>query len=326
VLARLALCVVLALPLGVRAAEPDPLAESLRLLYRGDPMQAAALAQQYLKAHPDSVDGRVSLAQAKMAVGDFETAYQQLRQAIRIDANNVEALYHFGKLCAILAQVEHQQLFSLAPGNYRVQQLMAESYLAQGDVAKAEEAYQAALKANPKSVTVLNALGDRKRFELGDTVGASADASASRYEQAIAYYLRALKVDPLNYDAHYGLGVSYLNSNKTAEAIEHFRKAARADPRAALARLALGRALLSGEKPAEAVEELNTAVQLDPKLRQGFFLLGRAYQKLGMMDLSKQALAKERELRQAEFRAAQESVSTGGLPARGQPAAPASRK
>jgi tetratricopeptide (TPR) repeat protein len=326
--AGLAICAVLALPPTVCAAESDPLAESLRLLYGGDPMQAAALAEQYLKAHPDSAAGRVSLAQAKMAVGDFETAYAQLREAIRANPKHVEALYHFSKLCAILAQLEHQQLFSMAPEHYRVHQLMAESYLAQGDVAKAEQTYQAALKANPKSVTVLNALGDLKRFELGGAAEASLDPAAkSRFDEAAAYYSRALKLDPGSYEAHYGLGVSYLSSNKTAAATEHFRKAVRADPRSALAHLALGRALLTGEKSAEAVEELKMAVRLEPKLRQGFFLLGRAYQKLGKMDLAKQAMAMERELRQGEFRAAQEAISTGGMPAGGpQPPNPSNQR
>lgn len=308
---------LLLLPPVARAAEPDPLAESLRLLYRGDPGQAAALAEQYLKAHPDSVDGRVSVAQSKMAVGDLETAYAHLREAIRINPKHVEALYHFGKLCTILAQAEHQRLFSMAPDHYRVHQLMAESYLAQENVTQAEEAYQAALKANPKSVTVLNALGDLKRRELGAAETSLDSAATSRYEQAIPYYSRALKLDPGNYEAHYGLGVSYLNSNKTTAAIEHFGKAVRADPQSAVAHLGLGRALLSGEKAAEAVEELSTAVRLEPKMRQGFFLLGRTYQKLGKMELAKEALARERELRQAEFRADQEAMTTGGMPAGG---------
>jgi tetratricopeptide (TPR) repeat protein len=319
-LVRLSVWAVLWAPLAAPAAEPDPLAESLRMLYQADPVQAAALAERYLKAHPDSPDGRVSLAQAKMAVGDFAAAYEQLDAAIGFDPKNVEALYHFGKLCTILAQLEHQQLFSMAPDHYRVHQLMAESYLAQGNVGQAEETFQMALKANPKSVTVLNALGDLKRFELGGAVETSLDPATSRFDEAIAYYSRALKLDPGSYDAHYGLGVSYLNSNKTAASAEHFRKAVRADPQSALAHLALGRALLSGERSAEAVEELKTAVRLEPKLRQGFFLLGRAYQKLGNQDLAKEAMAMERELRQGEFRAAQEAVSFGGMPtARPQP-------
>jgi tetratricopeptide (TPR) repeat protein len=309
------ICCALLLPAAAPAAEPDPLAESLRLLYSGDPIKAASIAEGYLKTHPDSADARVSLAQAKMAVGDFETAYERLREAIGIDANHVEALFHFGKLCTILAQAEHEQLFAMAPEHYRVHQLMAESYVAQQNIPKAEEAYQAAIQANPKSVTVLNALGDLKRRALGGELETSLDAAAtSRYDAAIPYYLKALKLDRDNYEAHYGLGVCYLNSNKSSEAIEHFREAVRANPQSAVAHLGLGRALLIADKPEHAVKSLDTAVRLEPKMRQGFFLLGRAYQKLGKMDLAKQALAKERELRQAEFQADQEAISAGGMP------------
>lgn len=300
-------------PVGA-AADPNPLAESERLLYAGDPIQAATVAESYLKSNPDSVDGRVALAQAKMAVGDFDTAYGQLRQAVRKDPKNVDALYHFAKLCKILAQREHERLFQMAPDHYRVHQLMGDAYLAQQNVEQAEEAYLRALEANPKSVAVLNALGDLKRRELGGPATTSLDSpKASRYEEAIHYYSRAAKLDASNYEAHYGLGVAYLNSGNNPEAVAHFRKAVQADPRSAVAHLGLGRALLSNGQPAEAVDELNTAVQQEPRLRQGFFLLSRAYQKLGKTDLAKEAMAQERELRQAEFRAAQDALAPGGV-------------
>jgi tetratricopeptide (TPR) repeat protein len=318
-IAALAFLTVAWLAPGLRAAEADSLAESLRLLYAGDPIQAAALAEGFLKAHPNSADARVSLAQAKMAVGDFDTAYDRLREAVRIDPKNVDALYHFGKLCTVLAQREHEGLFKMAPDHYRVHQLMAESYLAQQNVTQAEEAYQRALKANPKSVAVLNALGDLKRRELGGTESTLDAPAPSRYDEAITYYSRAVKLDAASYEAHYGLGVSYLNSSRAPEAIDHFRRAVRADPRSAVAHLGLGRALMGAEKPAEAVEELNAAVRLEPRMRQGYFLLGRVYQILGKPDLARQALAKERELRQAEFQSAQDALSAGGVAAPGSP-------
>lgn len=302
-------------PVGLAADRADSLAESQRVLYAGDPVKAAAIAEQYLAAHPDSAAGRVSLAQAKMAVGDFDLAYRQLSEAVRVDPNNVDALYHLGKLCTILAQRENEQLFKMAPDHYRVHQLMAESYAAQQNIPQAEEAYQRALKANPKSVAILNALGDLKRRELGAAESALDAPAASRYDEAITYYSQAVKLDPANYDAHYGLGVCYLNSDKATPAIEHFRKAVQADPRSAVAHLGLGRAMMSAERPAEAVEELNTAVRLEPRMRQGFFLLGRAYQMLGKTDLAREALTKERELRQAEFEAAQDALSAGGAAA-----------
>ncbi len=316
--AVVALVAVTFVPPTCRAATADdPLAESQRVLYAGDPIKAARLAEDYLGAHPKSAAGRVALAQAKMAVGDFDTAYRQLSEAVRIEPGNVDALYHLGKLCTILAQREHEQLFKMAPDHYRVHQLMAESYAAQQNIPQAEEAYQRALEANPRSVAILNALGDLKRRELGAAENALDAPSSSRYDEAITYYSQAAKLDPANYDSHYGLGVCYLNSGKATQAIDHFRKAVRADPQSAVAHLGMGRAMMTAERPADAVEELNAAVRLEPRMRQGFFLLGRAYQMLGKTDLAREALTKERELRQAEFKAAQDALSAGGVTGRG---------
>jgi len=50
-------------------------------------------------------------------------------------------------------------------------------------------------------------------------------------------------------------------------------------------------------------------------MRQAYFLLARAYRELGQTDKSKEALAKERALRQAEFKSQQEALFTGGTPA-----------
>jgi tetratricopeptide (TPR) repeat protein len=141
-------------------------------LHQGRFEQAASLAEKALKHDPRSTAARIVLAQANLAQGRFLPAYQQLREALRIDAKNVDALYYLGQLCNLLSQVEYQALYALAPDSARVHQLQAELYQLQENKAKAEEEYQAGLKSNPRSLEVLVALADLNR-------------SQSRYDEAL---------------------------------------------------------------------------------------------------------------------------------------------
>ena len=310
---------------AITGQDSPKLSASEKALYRGEPAKAAEFAEKYIREHPQEAAGHVQLAQAKLAQGDYGAAYRELREGLRIDPESVDALYHLTKLSLILSQVEYQKLFAMAPDSYRVHQLMAEANLAQRKYVEAEEEYRKALRANPESVTVLNALGDlrRTRSELSEPK----EAPAGRFREAALYYQRALKVDPLSYDAHYGLAVCRLEladlvhlklqGNETKQAEQHFRQAVSADPRSAVARLGLGRALLAAGRSAAAVTELARAAELEPRLRQAYYLLGRAYQRLGRREEAKEALERERLLRQAESEDSRRLLSREDIPGLG---------
>lgn len=278
---------VLTVAYPLRAESPPALAESARALHRAEFDRAAALARGYLKAHPQSSPARVLLARAEMARGQYASAYRELQTALRGDPRNVDALYYLSRLCYALSQMEHQKLYAMAPNSARVHQLMAESYRAQQNLAKAEEEYRAALDADPRSVEVLIALGDLLRSQF-------------RFDDAVVYYSRAAETSPRNYDSAYGLGACYLFKEQPGRAVEYLRRALEIDPGSPAARLALGDALLRAGRPAEAVNELKAAAALEPTMRQAFTLLARAYNRLGQPAEAKAALARAQELTQKE--------------------------
>ncbi|PYV20307.1 MAG: hypothetical protein DMG24_23140, partial [Acidobacteria bacterium] len=100
-----------------------------------------------------------------------------------MDPANIDALYYLERLCTILSQIEFRRLLETAPDSFRAHQLMAESYSARHDDDEAEKEYQAALKANPTSVEILDALGELKRSKF-------------KFDEALDYYTRALKLAP----------------------------------------------------------------------------------------------------------------------------------
>ena len=188
--------------LPLHGEQSPALTECAKALYRADYERASSLAKEYVKAHPQAAEGRILLARAEMAQGKLESAFQQLRRALRADSDHLDTLYFLGRLCVALSQIELQKLYALAPDSSRVHQLLAESYRAQEKLDKAEEEYLAALKADPRSLEVLNALGDLKRSLL-------------QFNEAISYYLQAAGIAPRDYDSAYGLGASYLYEGAT---------------------------------------------------------------------------------------------------------------
>ncbi len=278
---------------GEQASE---LVESSRALYRGNYERSRALAESYLKAHPDAPAAHILLARAEMAEGRFLPAYRELRQVLNLDPSNLDALYYLWRVSGILSQVEYQELYAMAPESARVHQLLAESLQAQGKTVEAEEEFRAALRANPQSVEVLDALGDLKRSQY-------------RFDEAIEYYSRATKDAPRDYASAYGLGAAYLYLQDTPRAINFFRESLVIDPDSAPAHLALGDAMLRAGRAADAVEELKAAVRLLPEMRQAYTLLARAYQKLGRANEAGVALKKSQELQAEEIKSREKSLA-----------------
>lgn len=278
--------------------EPEGLLEkAIRALYRGDFAAASSQAANYLKTHPQSPAALILLARAEMAQGETQSAYQRLLKARRLDPRNIDALYYLAQVCRILSQAEYQALYDLAPDSARVHQLLAESYRAQQNVAKAKEEYQAALKLNPQSVEILDILGDLNRSEF-------------RFQEAVSFYSRASEIAPHDYESAYGLGACYLYLQQNDEAVKHLQRAVAIDPKSAPARLALGDALLRSGKAPEAVGELKAAVTLEPRMRQAYTLLARAYGKMGRNDEASAALQKSNELSRLESKAREGTLAT----------------
>ena len=288
VLPVVALISALALARTSPAAEPAPqLREGIREFYRGEFARAALAARTYLKTHPQAPAGLVLLARAEAAEGKNQQAYQELRQALRADPKNIDALYYLGQVSKILGQHEYEHLFTLAPDSARTHQFMAESYVAQRNDEKAAEEYKAALKADPDSTELLCALGDVERWLL-------------RFDDAIEHYSRVLKLAPNEYCGYQGLGVAHLRRHELPSAIEYLRQAARLQPESGETRLALGSALLSSSDVEGALTELKAAVADKPDLRQAYGLLARAYRLSGQQKEAEECLKKASQLEERE--------------------------
>jgi tetratricopeptide (TPR) repeat protein len=266
---RFVLCwlLVLVASANVLAESPD-LVECTRAFYRGEFLQAVRLAETQLRAHPNAVPVRVMLARALLAQGKFQPAFEELRQVLKADPKNTDALYYLSLIARELSQREYQRLLALAPDSDRAHQLLAEAALAAENPSEAETEFQNALRVNPRSVEASIALAELKR-------------SQSKFDEAIGYYTQAEKIGPLSYPIAYGLGACYTYKKDYSQAADWLRKAVALAPDSAAGHFALGNALFQDGQLEAAIPELKTSLQLEPRMKQAYFLLGRDYTKLG---------------------------------------------
>lgn len=268
-----------------RAAD-SRLSDAFAALYAGDSNRALQLASGYLKQHPLEVKALVLAAQAHLARGESDAAYDLLQRALSLDARNVDVLYFLGVVSSHMATREFERLFALAPDGPRVHQLLARSFKVQDKLVEAAAEYELALRANPNLVDALLEFAEIRREE-------------SNCDEAAGLYERAESIRP-TFESAYGLGVCLATRNDHARAMDAFRKALKRDPQSAVAHFGLGSSLLQSADTAAAVTALERAVALEPRMRQAYYLLGRAYRAMGLRERSQQAFARAETLAQAE--------------------------
>jgi cytochrome c-type biogenesis protein CcmH/NrfG len=90
---------------------------------------------------------------------------------------------------------------------------------------------------------------------------------ASRFNEAVDAYAKALEVDPKNVDVRVDMGTCLRNSGKPDLAIKEYKKALEMNPNHVFAHLNMGIVLANDKKDYKsAVSELEKALSLNPNL------------------------------------------------------------
>lgn len=240
------------------------------------------LAHRWLEMEPDSADPREVIAGLSLRQGDLSATLEQTRALVgghpagpgdgflhvaqilmQVDADRADAaLSVMGQLIAEwpdLAGAHHalgvvalqferldvaeraiEQANRLEPGNRDHELLQVGIWVSQGEIERADAriAELAAADAKPAELRLGYArlLLEKKQRD-----------AARRQLEAI------LEVDPINYDAHYALGVLHFNNGDFEAAEKHLRIAV-TGPRIQEAALQLGRVAEALQRPEEALE------------------------------------------------------------------------
>jgi Tfp pilus assembly protein PilF len=295
--------------------------------------EAADELTAVINLNPADAESVVRLARVHLARKDIPAAGRTLEAAV---ARGVEAAPVYALLADVYEQSGH--LENAIPAlrlaiqhdpqsekyRFAYAMLLTNAYAPAAAIIRLEEA----LKAFPDSPRLWFALG-LANFKLDkDEEAAQAlnraialDAKFApafaylgmmkvkkgAYNEGIALYENALRVDPKLAVAHYLIADAMLKQVETdaARVESHLKRTVEMDATFIQARLALARLYMRAERWADAAAELEQVIRFDPNVADAYYQLGRAYIRLKRNADSQTALATFKRL--SETQKAQEN-------------------
>jgi tetratricopeptide (TPR) repeat protein len=143
-----------------------------------------------------------------------------------------------------------------------------QSALQVGDLAAAESAFRAHLKANPNSAEAMSNV-------------AAVLARKEQYGEAVALYQRALKANPKLTQVRFNLGIALMRSGSLAPAAQEFQKFLLAYPEELRARQLLGICLVELGDFSKGIVQLEKVLEAQPNEPSVLFTLAYAHARGG---------------------------------------------
>lgn len=259
---------------GIDLASKGRCREALPLLKK----EAAQITNKSLK-----YDVLMSTARCAMGLEQTQTAVKAVLDLNHDFPQDPEVLYLTTHYYSELAMRASRTLAETAASSPQAQQLEAEAFESQGDWDKAMAEYRKILEQHPQQHGIHYRLG---RIFL---IKNPPDPEASKKELG-----EELKIDPNSAASEFLLGETARQAGQWDEAIARFSKAAKLDDGFDEAYLALGMSLSSAGKFAEAIAPLESYVKRQPADPAGHYQLGTAYSRTGR----KQEAQREMQLQQ----------------------------
>lgn len=129
------------------------------------------------------------------------------------------------------------------------------------DLQAAEELYRAALEIEPNFTRAAANLSLARNFVA---LNSWVPDSKAAFEDALAFARRAVASDPRHPQAHFALGIAWMNLQNLSAATASLSDAVRLNPSHAPSRAALGQVMNYLNRPGEALELIQLALRLNP--------------------------------------------------------------
>lgn len=118
--------------------------------------------------------------------------------------------------------------------------------------------------------------------------GCLADSSAETYDEAIAAYQNAIRIDPNFADAHCNLGTVYYNQGRRKEARACYERATQLDPEHVEGHYNLGSLFEEENQNEAAIRCYKTCIRSDPMYAEAQLNMALLYEKMGMRRRAKE--------------------------------------
>jgi tetratricopeptide (TPR) repeat protein len=237
-----------------------------------------ANARTHLEASLAAVDEPKLKVQVGMELVELYTATQDLAKASSVvnamrqaDAANPAVLYAAYRVYSDLAGEAMLSLALAAPDSAQMHLVMAHEEVKQGNNTGARMQYQKALEIDPKIPGI--------HFEMGELLGLSEDPKTKA--GAESEYKAAIAENALDEKAETRLGDLSSRKGDSAQALQYYTTALRLQPEDAEAGFGLAKTLIAMNEQAKALPILERAVQLEPTNAAAHFRLSTLYREMG---------------------------------------------
>jgi tetratricopeptide (TPR) repeat protein len=251
----------------------------------GGLLQAQMKLPEAIAAYEKAIDVDPKYLDPYMSLGGllcdqlhkYDEAAACFRQAIKIAPKSALAHYNLGNTLRGEDQVDDaiacfRQAVALDPKYAPAYSNLGLALKRKGKVDDAIASYRKAIALNPRY--------SKAYFNLG-----SALEGQKKLEAAIGCFRKAVECNPANFGAHIRLGALLCDvRHEYDEAIAHYRKALKLQPNSALAHDLLGIALFKKGRLDDAIASLRKAVKLEPKFALAHNRLGDVLRLRGKLD------------------------------------------
>jgi len=241
-----------------------------------------------LTQDPQCVVCLQGLAEAAEKEGNTEKALAHLIAAKKMDPENPEILFEFGKVCLQRNLLDDAmpaltKAVALKPDQEPYVYVLGSAYVAQHDLPKAGSLFGGLLQKHPKDAVLNYAMGSVYYLQ-------------HKYAEAEASLKESLRAQPDQIAASYYLGLTYDAIAQDDQAVTIFRDLVKNHPEHAPSYVQLGSILLRQHQYDESQKDLERAIALDPRSVEAHYQMGMLLRRLGRTAESDEQLAESRKL------------------------------
>jgi len=260
----------------------------------GDPSAQALLEKSFPKLKDKNLETQagMELANIYYQQGNLDRAASVMRSLVDLAPDNIEVLYMAQRVYADLADDTLNKLALLAPGSARMEQVIAERLINDGDLKGATEHYRKALAIDPRLTGV--------HYELAEAILEAAPGDAEAHAGAKKELQSAIESDGDSARTECMFGRIAAASSDLDGAYARYHRAFDMDPGLVEAQIGLGRLLAMMGKPEEAAKYLRMAVQADPLNDQAHYRLAAVCRTLHLKDEADKETRLFQEIKQAK--------------------------
>ncbi len=177
----------------------------------------------------------------------------------------------------------YQQAIKLNPKDNMAYNNMGINYDKKGDYDRAIEAYQQAIKLNPKD--------DSAYYNMGNSY-----AKKGEYDRAIEAYQQAIKLNPEYDNIYNNIGLCYYRKGDSHKSIELFEQAIKLNPKNDMAYYNMGIIYRNKGNHNKAIEAYQQIIKLNHKEDSAYYGMGISYANKGNYDKAIKLFKKAKEI------------------------------